>query len=394
MKEKNIYSNIYKLNLFWFFQSFIFHYVIERLYAVERGLTIQQTVYLEIIYAITIMVFEIPSGIISDIWSRRNVMILSAFFNFLDLYILATSTSFAYFALWAFLAAISGSLHSGTSNSLYYDSLKQVNQEADFEKHIGFCGLLSSLSSGLGAIIGSFTAIKFGYTFNVYLSLFSVLISVIVAFTLIEPKKSEEFSEESKKIPLKEIISFYKSDYLLFYITIISISMMASISYVDEYWQIYFEKVGVPLYLFGIYSVSRESLSSLSNFLAYKVKEKFSLKNIFFVSFIFSAFCITLSGLIANKFGIVFMMIVFIALGIVEVLSIGYIHSKVDSIYRATTESVFALADNTVTILAGLLFGYITTYSSIFDGFIFLGLFMIMSFLILKSIFKVMENVE
>jgi hypothetical protein len=46
-------------------------YVIERLFWEQKGMTIQMVVYTEILFAITIALLEVPTGIIADKWGRK-----------------------------------------------------------------------------------------------------------------------------------------------------------------------------------------------------------------------------------------------------------------------------------------------------------------------------------
>jgi hypothetical protein len=50
MKNK-LKSNVWKLYSYWFFHNLVFAYVIERLFWQQRGISVQQVVYTEIIYA-------------------------------------------------------------------------------------------------------------------------------------------------------------------------------------------------------------------------------------------------------------------------------------------------------------------------------------------------------
>lgn len=379
MKEKNIYSNVYKLNLYWFFHSLNFFYVIERLFSIERGLNIQEMVYLEIIYAFLIVLLEVPTGIISDLWDRRKIMILSAFFTVLSILVLTEAYSFFAFSVAIIFAAISTALYSGTSNSILYDSLKSIKQEYNFEKKLGLSNALSSISAGIGALTGSFIALKYSYSATYYLSLITAIIVFLVSFSLIEPEKIIEKDSKEEKFSFKEIFSFFKKDNLLYFIIIIAVVISSCITYIDEYWQIFFEQVNVPIYLFGIFSIIREFFISLSSFLANKIKEMFSLKKIFFFNLLFSGICLTISGLLANKIGIIFIVFSFLSYGIIEILTLGYIHHKIESEFRATIESFFSLISRVLTIIIGLIFGFITTNNSIFIGFIFLGFFMILA---------------
>lgn len=66
----NDLSNIRKLYVIRFFHNLIPAYVIERLFWEQRGMSIQMVVYTEIIFAVTVVLLEVPTGIIADKWGH------------------------------------------------------------------------------------------------------------------------------------------------------------------------------------------------------------------------------------------------------------------------------------------------------------------------------------
>ena len=128
VSTKKLKANIYKLYLYYFFHNLIFAYVIERLFALERGLTIQQMVYLEIIYAAIVLGLELPSGAFADRWSRKNIVIICSIFYFFEFFVLIFAYDFSIFVLSILCAAVGGALASGTINSMFYDSLKMLGK--------------------------------------------------------------------------------------------------------------------------------------------------------------------------------------------------------------------------------------------------------------------------
>ena len=67
-------DNVKKQYWISFFHSLIPAYVIERLFWQQRGISVQMVVYIEIIYALTVTVSEIPSGILADKFGRKRLL--------------------------------------------------------------------------------------------------------------------------------------------------------------------------------------------------------------------------------------------------------------------------------------------------------------------------------
>ena len=131
------FSNVKKLYWISFFRSLIPAYVIERLFWQQRGMNLQMVVYVEIIYAITVTLFEIPSGILADKFGRKKMLTLYGALAATELSLLLFAYSFRQFALAIFLAGIGKALSSGSENALLYDTLLIENQHKGFEKHLG-----------------------------------------------------------------------------------------------------------------------------------------------------------------------------------------------------------------------------------------------------------------
>ena len=82
-RKRLLKNNFLWIQLYYFFRSFIFAYVIERLFWRSRGISIADTVYIEIIYAVTLVFMEVPTGIWADRWSRKRMINIGAILTFI-----------------------------------------------------------------------------------------------------------------------------------------------------------------------------------------------------------------------------------------------------------------------------------------------------------------------
>lgn len=373
--KNKLKSNIWKLYAYWFFHNLVFAYVIERLFWQQRGITIQQVVYTEIIYATVIVIIEVPTGSLADKWSRKNMMVLSAVFCICEFLILILAHKFWHFAAAVFLAAISKALSSGTSNALLYDSLKLIGEEKSFEKILGRIRFFDYSAAMFAALIGSYIASKEGYVFNYWLSLISVFVALIISFSFTEPNIKTSTEEKEFWTYIRTSFKFIKNQPSLKFVLLYGIITAACLTYVDEFWQLYIKEVNIPVVYFGIISGASLFIVSICGVFAYKIKEKFSYKAIYsFLLMIFSG-ALLISSYMTSKIGLVFIFLMYAATGLIDPLISGYLHHRTDSETRATVESFQSLASRVVIIVVGLVFGSFSTKCSIFIGFRFLGYF-------------------
>lgn len=372
--------NKYKLNIYlmygyWFFHNLIFAYVIERLYWASKGMSTQQVVYTEIIYAAVVILLEVPTGSLADRWSKKWLMVINSLLVIVQFIILINASSFLHFALAVSVSGIAKSLASGTSNALVYDSLKMLNKEHIFEKISGRLGFFDYSASLLAALIGSYIAYKSGYVSVYLLSLISVSICFMITLLLSEPNSiAIEDKTQSYAECIRESFNFLKLHSSIRFVLLFGIVISSVFIYIDEFWQIYLSEIKIPVLLFGVISSARMLSASISGIYAYKLKDRFCYKDIFSLLMIIFIVSILSASFIKSYFGLVPLVICFIAFGLVEPLALGYLHHRTDSRIRATVESFQSLVLRAATIACGLLFGYFSTKFNIFTGFRVLGI--------------------
>lgn len=370
--------NIRKLYVIRFFSSLIPAYVIERLFWEERGMTVPMVVMTEILYAVTIVLLEVPSGILADKSGRKRMIVLSAFLGCLEFLILVFATQFWHFALVVFLAAIARSASSGAENALLYDSLRSEGKEAEFEKIAGRMNAIDTVSIMLAALSGSLLAGKFGFTFNYWLSLGSMIIATSVTLLLKEPERGED-GEDHRSIPIKtyvtEAIRFFRSHPGVYAVILTGMAIGAAITYVDEFWQLYLALFGIPTAAFGIFSAGLFLIRLPGSLLAYKLKERLSMRAILLLVTTVTAAGYVYISAADNGTGLIALFLICLAAGVVEPLASGYLHHRIDSSMRATLDSFQSLSLNAALIVVGAGFGYFAAELGLLGGFGFIAAF-------------------
>ncbi|MBA2938254.1 MFS transporter [Paenibacillus sp. CGMCC 1.16610] len=380
----NNISNIRVLFALRFFSSLIPAYVIERLYWEERGMTIQMVVYTEIIFALTIVLLEVPTGVIADKWGRKKMLVLSALLGCCEFLILIVATEFWHFALVVFLGGIARSASSGSENALLYDTLMQQGKGSHFEKLLGRLNACDLLSAILAALCGSLLAGKFGLELNYWLSLLSSGIALMLAFLLIEPQKCADVTDAEEAIPFKTYVTaslrFFRKNPNVSLVMLSGMVTGASMSYVGEFWQLYASRLETPVYFFGVLSSVIMLLQLPGNLLSYALLRRFTYKRLIVcitamnaVGFLCVSFCHDFIGLAA-------MLIICLFSGVMQPLASGYLHHRIESNMRATIDSFQSLGENVLSTFAGFGFGYFAARYDVFGGYGFIALLCFASF--------------
>ena len=222
------------------------------IYLLEAGLTLAQIAYLQIIYMIAIMLFEIPSGYFSDRWSRKYMYIFSIIFLTLAYVLIYLGYSNLYLLMFAwFLYGLSAALNSGTMESELINQIKASNN--DIKKLVIWNSYIASISSAVGAIMGSLLYINIGS--EMYLITFiCFIISLILALLFkvnVETKNNIQGNVTSKPFLKNTIVQLLKdrsTQEIIVAFTLISLFIQPYY----QYWQVLFMDKGIPIAIFGI----------------------------------------------------------------------------------------------------------------------------------------------
>ena len=126
-----------------------------------RGYSLVEIGFAETVFHITSLIFEIPSGILADLFGRKNMLIVSSIMRMIGNMIMICSGNLFMVCISLSFHAMSYNFLSGSGDALAYDSLKSVEKEAYYEKYASnqlmlhrFCGGLSTLCAGFALFIG------------------------------------------------------------------------------------------------------------------------------------------------------------------------------------------------------------------------------------------------
>ncbi|MFB9328226.1 MFS transporter [Paenibacillus aurantiacus] len=369
-------SNVRKLYLIRFFASLIPAYVIERLFWESRGMTIQMVTSTEIIYAVAIVLLEVPSGILADKWSRKQMLLLSACLYAAELLILVFAHTFWHFAAAILLAGVSRSASSGAENALLYDSLLAEGRAENYEKVLGRMNALDLTSALLAALIGGWLAGIFKLELHYWLSIGSVLIVVGVAATLTEVRSDAADEDCAKLAPLDYLrasIRFFRANADVRSIVFTGMVIGSSVSFLYEFWQIYLSRLAVPTAYFGLFSASIMLLGIPGNLLAHRLLSRYGARPLLLAATLLASAGFFYAAFVHHVTSLGAMLLTSLAAGIAEPVASGYVHRRIDSDMRATIDSFQSLGQNAVLAAASFGFGLASARFDVFGGYGFIG---------------------
>lgn len=151
-----LHSNIKKYYLAYALNGLSLTIPITVLYYLSFGLSYTQVALLESIFLITMLIFEIPTGVLADRFGRKTTIALGTLIMPIATFITALSSSFLAFAMICVMYGIGMALISGADSALIYDTLISAEEEKTFIKIEGRTFALFYLFAAISAPIGSY----------------------------------------------------------------------------------------------------------------------------------------------------------------------------------------------------------------------------------------------
>ncbi|WP_321515538.1 MFS transporter [Marinifilum fragile] len=171
----------------------------------ENGLSMQDVLTLKGIYSVAVVVLEIPSGYLADVWGRKKSLILGAILGCLGFVVYSFSYGFTGFLAAELILGIGSSFISGSDSAMLYDSLLKMNREKEYLKQESRVMSVGNFAEAIAGIAGGSLALISLRTPFVLQS-FIAFIAIPAAFLLLDPNQDSQKS----KAGFKHILTIVK----------------------------------------------------------------------------------------------------------------------------------------------------------------------------------------
>lgn len=175
-----------------------------------KGLSLSQILIIQSAYSIAIVLFEFPSGLLADNYSRKNLYSLSKLFLIIMFLIVLFSNQFyLIFAAW-FCYGIAAALDSGTLDAYIINQLKLAHREAELRKFLALSNRLEIVGLLLGSSLGGILYHFIGINIYVLGTVFLGASTLISFFFFKETIKSDSLQDNHVMVLKKQITDSFK----------------------------------------------------------------------------------------------------------------------------------------------------------------------------------------
>jgi MFS family permease len=359
------------LSLTWVFIPFQWDYLI------SHDFSVKSIFLLNSIFTLSAVIFEIPTGVLSDRIGRKKTLMLGGLSMSLGcgFFLLGGAVeSFVYFSAANVFAALSMTLISGCDSAYLFDLMASQRQLERYPKVEGMSTGWKLVGNVLGGVLGFWIAsIAIEWTF--VMTAVITLGATVVAATLPEPRvvkradlKLHVF--ESFKIVRTSKVIVSVLFYSLFLFPLLRVGIFLDPPHAALH--------GIRAEYLGLAFALKDVMSALSSFNAGSIIRKFGSGKILIVLPVCASLAFLLQGTLHGPWCWVFYLVPALALGLFSpVIRIMINQAVADSSRRATVLSVEGMFRRTGYAFFSPFIGWMLdmyTLSAVFVSIAFLGL--------------------
>lgn len=359
--DRVMHRNIFNLYLIKTAKWFMLVMPVIMLFYDSQHLDVQQVFILKAIYSIVVVVCEIPSGYLSDVWGRRNALILGTILGAVGYSCYALSSSFLFFLAAEICLGVGQSCISGSDSALLFDTLKDEQRTDDYLRLEGRITSYGNFMEAIAGILAGFLA-TYSLRYPMIGQALVAMIGIPAAFMLVEPKSSSTKRSGS----FKEIIDVVKFSLTkdialrnaLFFSSIIGTSTLTMA------WllQLFFKERGIAVSHFGILWTALNLLVALGSLRAFRFERKYRSLPLSFAILLGITGSYVLIGYINSMWAFIFVIVFYLVRGIATPTLKNMVNQKSDSSVRATVLSIRNFLIRILFAVIGPMLGGITDH--------------------------------
>lgn len=331
-----------------------------------RGYNLVEIGIAETVFHITSLFFEIPSGILADVFGRKRMLIVSSIMRMIGNIVMIVSNNLFMVSLSLAFYALSYNFLSGTGDALAYDSLKLAKMEAGFEKYMSNQLTIQRICGGISTLCAGF-ALFIGYKMAYGTSLITNAVQIMILLSLQEVYVVNSQGGKENKIISRLFACFKKSIVFLKEVKkIVGLMLCNSLVGAIDVLLLFFLQAkllekGIPEWALGLALFLMEMGGVVGSRLILKFSE-FSYKGVFVITM-----SLVLAGVLAEHspwYGIMALGGFLAAIGddALQVRTNAILQNMFPSEQRATLTSVESFTFSIIMIVLSPVAGFVFMY--------------------------------
>lgn len=317
----------------------------------DRGLGNAQIAMLLGVYAASSAVFELPTGVLADRWSRKWSQVLGATAFFVAVVLEAHCKSFAAFAAVHVLFGLGSALASGADVAFHYDLLAKARLEHRFAYSQALLNNCERVGIVLAFVSAGPLASALGVQTLLYLSLVPIAVRIALLAGVEEPRKTELDDQESTAVQFFDVATSH-----LVSLVIASAAISVGYGLSDEFASVLLDEVGFPTLIFGTAGAVLAAAGIFEPLVVRRLSERGSIQGVAQLGTVAILFCLVLL-FVSPWLAAGVLLIAVLAMEFSSPLMQAAINDVAPAKHRATVHSSAGLLGSLLFVPGGIAFG-------------------------------------
>ena len=319
------------------------------------------------IFAVTVMVLEVPSGVFADLKGRKNTFLMSHIFIWISFFTIFRGNSPLFLALGNVFLGMGRAFGSGSMEALEIDRYIEKNGESHLPEINSLLAKLDNFGLAAGALLGGYLGyVEPDYSLNLTFLLLAEAVLILMAIFFVKEKGIKSKKPKQNLLNgFSEMVKNIRRSRILCVICGMAAVLGFLLAAVETYWQPSI-KLYLPenlTWLLGIVNCSAYLGGSIGNTAGMRILSKMgntlSSKKKLYAAFrvllclvpVLMAFCRTW-----YIFALVYALVYMVS-GMAGLIENTLLHEAADSSFRASMMSLYSLLVRGGSIGASLLCG-------------------------------------
>ncbi len=360
MNDKDrLRQNLSRTLLLCFFQVFLVIMPIAVPFFQSKGLSMQDVFSLQALFALVVLVTEVPSGYLADLIGRKQTLVIGAVFGGVGHSLLLGADGFWGLAMFEIGLGISHSLISGADIALLYDTELALERDERHQRQIvGKLYSVRTASEAVAALTCSFLLL-WSMELAIYVQALVGWLPLVIAVRLVEPpgERLEGSSHTGNMVRICRYLMTHSSvlRLVILALSIWSLTTFYAVWLLQKLWI----EQGVGLVHFGYMWAALTLIASLAGRWAHLFEERFGTGWML----VFVGLVPALGYLGLDLFGVVGGYLAsisfFVCRGFGLVILREALNSRVPGEFRATANSLASFGFRGAFVITGPFVGYV-----------------------------------
>ncbi len=360
LQRGRLERNVNRTLLVGFFQVFLVIMPVAVPFFQSKGLTMQEVFSLQALFALVVLITEVPSGYFADLLGRKSTLVVGSVIAAIGHTFLLGAEGFWSLAIFEICLGLSHSLISGADLALLYDTELALGRSKDEQRRVvGKLYSARTFSEAFAALVCTAVMVFASLEELVYVQVLVGWIPVILVLRIVEPP-GERLASESHVNNMVVILRYLATHSPVLRLVVLALSVWSLTTFyavwlLQKVWEVQ----GIDIAHFGWLWGGLTLIAALAGRYAHEVEDRFGAKAVL----IFIGLIPAVGYLGMDAWGVLGGLIAastfFVARGFGLVLLRDALNQRVPSEYRATANSLASFGFRGAFVLTGPAIGYV-----------------------------------